>query len=127
MYVSTQRQTNVEEAKHHDDGKTQLQWILSMRGLDDVADVGDYGAKKYGQSNWRGGSAYMRYLGSCVRHVALVIRGQWLDTESNLPHLAHVVYNCLILLEWYKTGVGTDDRPTMAISKADTVKSDLPY
>ena len=99
------------KAKHFDDGKTQLQWVLSMQGLDDVANVGAYGAKKYGQSNWRGGSEYMRYLGSIIRHVARVIRGETLDRESGLPHLAHCAYNCLILLEWMKTGKGIDDRP----------------
>ncbi len=117
----------MEEAKHYDDGKTQLHWILSMQGLDDVANVGAYGAKKYGQSNWRGGSNYMRYLGSIVRHTAAVIRGQWYDPESHLPHLAHIVYNCLIVLEWSKTGVGIDDRPCVASSKIDSPNDSLPF
>jgi hypothetical protein len=98
------------EAKHFDQDKLQLQWILSMEGLDDVAKVGAYGAKKYGQSNWRGGSEYMRYLGSCIRHLSAYIRGRNLDDESGLPHLAHCAYNCLILLTWAKKGSGKDDR-----------------
>ena len=99
------------EAKHFDDNKLGLQWVLSMEGLDEVAKVGAYGAKKYGQSNWRGGSEYMRYLGSIVRHVSCYIRGESLDKESGLNHLAHAAYNCLIVLSWMKTGKGTDDRP----------------
>lgn len=99
--------------KHFDDNKPGIQWILSMQGLDDVAAVGDYGAKKYSQGNWRGGAEWMRFLGSCSRHLIKVIRGQWLDDESHLPHLAHVIYNCLILLEWHKMKRGTDDRPTI--------------
>lgn len=98
------------EAKHLDDGKTALQYILFMKGIDYVAQVGSYGAKKYGQWNYTGGSEYMRYLGSCVRHLTAYIRGVDLDEESGLPHLAHLVYNCLILMEWAHRKVGTDDR-----------------
>lgn len=101
----------MNKAKHFDDGKLQLQWLLSMSGIDEVAKVGAYGAKKYGQSNWRGGSEWMRYLGSVTRHVTCYIRGESLDSESGLPHLAHAAYNCLILLQWMKEGKGKDDRP----------------
>jgi hypothetical protein len=104
----------MEKAKHFDDEKLQLQWILSMEGLDEVAKVGAYGAKKYGQSNWRGGSEYMRYLGSCARHLSAFIRGVDLDPESGLHHLAHLAYNCLILLTWIKFKRGCDDRPSKA-------------
>lgn len=114
--------SHIEETKHLDDNKPGIQWILAMSGLDDVAAVGDYGAKKYTQGNWRHGAEYMRLFGSASRHLIKVIRGQWLDicetgclipckVHSNLPHLAHVIFNCLILLEWQKTGKGTDDRP----------------
>jgi Domain of unknown function (DUF5664) len=99
-----------KKALHYDDGKLQLQWLMSMSGIDDVARVGAYGAKKYGQSNWRGGSEWMRYFGSVVRHVSSCIRGELVDSESGLPHLAHAAYNCLILLTWMKEGKGKDDR-----------------
>jgi Domain of unknown function (DUF5664) len=99
------------KALHYDDGKLQLQWLLSMSGIDDVAKVGAYGAKKYGQSNWRGGSDWMRYCGSIIRHTSSFIRGECFDLESGLPHLAHAAYNCLILLTWGKEGKGKDDRP----------------
>ncbi len=101
------------KAKHFDEGKVSLQNILFFKGLDDVAKVGDYGAKKYGQWNLLGGSEWMRYLGSCARHLTAVVRGQWLDAESKLPHLAHLIYNALIIMEWYIMKVGTDDRPCL--------------
>lgn len=100
-------------AKHNDDGKLGLQWILSMEGFDALAKVGEYGARKYGQSNWRNGAEYMRYLGSCVRHLTSFIRGEDNDGESQLPHLAHCAYNCLILLSWTITKKGIDDRPKL--------------
>ncbi len=99
------------ETKHLDDGKLGLQWILRMQGLDDVARVGDYGAKKYDRENWAKGTSWMRFFGSMTRHLAQPLRGEWNDPESGLPHLAHLIYNALILLEWHKTGAGLDDRP----------------
>ncbi len=101
------------KAKHFDDNKLALQNILAMAGIDEVAKVGMYGASKYGQWNYRGGSEWMRYLGSVVRHVTRYVRGESLDAESGLNHLAHAAYNCLILLGWAIEGVGTDDRPCL--------------
>lgn len=117
----------MEQAKHDDKEKIPLQWILSMSGLDDVAKVGAYGAKKYGQSNWRGGSEWMRYAGSCVRHLAAFIRGESIDPESGLPHLAHCAYNCLILLSWAKEGCGKDDRPITEILVPSDILSSRIY
>ncbi len=102
----------VTQANHFDDGKIQFQWLLAMPGLAEVAKVGMYGAKKYGQNNWRGGSDFMRYIGSILRHVTQFLSGENNDVESGLPHLAHAAYNCLIILSWQITGKGTDDRPT---------------
>lgn len=97
-------------AKHFDDGKCALQYLLAMEALDDVAAVGMYGAKKYGQFNYRGGAEFLRYIGSICRHTASFARGENVDRESGLPHLAHVAYNCLIILQWVKDNKGIDDR-----------------
>lgn len=100
----------MSEASHKDEGKTALQYILAMQGLDDVAKVGMYGAQKYSQWNYMAGSSYMRFLGSCARHLTAYIRGEDVDPESGCKHLAHLIYNCLMLLEWTYRGVGKDDR-----------------
>lgn len=98
------------EAKHSDEGKIGLQYVLAMTGLNEVAKVGDFGAKKYGQWNYMSGMPWMKLLGSCSRHLASVIRGEDRDKESGLPHLAHLAYNALMLLEYYLNTKGTDDR-----------------
>ncbi len=132
------------EAKHNDIGKCNLQYILSFKGLDDVAAVGDFGAEKYDRWNYKSGASYMRFLGSCVRHIAAVIRGEDLDTcqkdcirdetkrwpcvelkHSGLRHLAHVVFDCLMLMDWLDRGVGNDDR-YKEVSQSPNDKS-LPY
>lgn len=100
----------LKEATHLDEGKVNLQYLLVFRGLDEVARVGEFGAKKYGQFNYMGGSSYMRFLGSCARHLAAFIRGEDVDKESGCSHLAHLVFDCLMVLEWMNRGVGTDDR-----------------
>ncbi len=98
------------EAGHNDQGKTGLQYILAMPGLCSVALVGDFGAKKYGQWNYKAGMPWMKLLGSCSRHLASFIRGEDLDTESGLPHLAHLVYDALILLDYQENHKELDDR-----------------
>lgn len=98
------------EAKHLDTGKTALQYVLVFKGLDEVAKVGEFGAKKYGQFNYKAGASYMRFLGSCTRHLAAFIRGEDTDAESGLSHLAHLVFDALMLLDWLERKVGTDDR-----------------
>lgn len=99
-----------KEAKHFDEGKLAIQYVLFMKGLDEVAKVGEFGAKKYGQFNYVAGSSYMRFLGSCTRHLAAFIRGEDKDSESGINHLAHLVFDALMLLEWIHRGVGKDDR-----------------
>lgn len=98
------------EAAHKDEGKIALQYVLVFKGLDDVAKVGEFGAKKYGQFNFMAGMSYMRLLGSVVRHTTAFIRGEDNDPESGLRHLAHAIYDCFMLLEFIHRKVGTDDR-----------------
>lgn len=114
------------EADHKDEGKIGLQYILAMPGLLQVAKVGDFGAKKYGQWNYRKGMPWMKLLGSCSRHLTDFILGQNTDPESGLPHLAHLCYDTLMLLEYSVEHPSLDDRytPNDKILKAN---SDLPF
>ena len=102
--------TEKKEAKHLDTGKVALQYVLVFKGLDEVAKVGEFGAKKYGQFNYKAGASYMRFLGSCTRHLASFIRGEDKDIESGFSHLAHLIFDALMLLDWIDRKVGQDDR-----------------
>jgi Domain of unknown function (DUF5664) len=117
------------EASHLDEGKVQLQHILAMPGLDQVALVGEYGFRKYGDRwNYRKGMPWSKLLGSCSRHLAAFIRGQNLDNESGLPHLAHLAYDCLMLLEYMESHNAQDDRyKTHAIGQIVIPGDILPY
>jgi hypothetical protein len=98
------------EALHKDEGKPGLQYLLAMAGLLDVAKVGDFGARKYGQWNYRKGMPWMKLAGSCSRHLMYWTLGEDNDTESKLPHLAHLIYDALMLLDYNIHHKGTDDR-----------------
>ena len=97
-------------ADHKDAGKPGLQYVLAMPGLRDVALVGDYGALKYSQFNYKAGMPWMKLLGSCSRHLIAFIQGEDSDLESGLPHLAHLAYNALMLLDYMRTHKDKDDR-----------------
>jgi Domain of unknown function (DUF5664) len=113
----------MSEAGHKDEGKIGLQYILAMSGLCSVAAVGDFGAKKYGQWNYKAGMPWMKLLGSCSRHLASFIRGEDIDPESKLPHLAHLAYDALMLLDYQENHVDKDDR----YRKIDTSTDDIPF
>lgn len=98
------------EAGHKDEGKIGLQYILAMPGLCSVAQVGDFGAKKYGQWNYKSGMPWMKLLGSCARHLTAFIKGEDRDIESGLPHMAHLAYNALMVLDYMETHNDKDDR-----------------
>lgn len=69
------------------------------RALEAVVDVGTFGANKYSRCGWlsvpdgeqRYADALMRHLLACQREVN--------DPDSGLPHLAHLAWNCLAVLE----------------------------
>lgn len=85
--------------------------LLPFDALESVSDVLTYGAKKYADRNWEKGMAWMRLVGAALRHLFAWIRGQEMDPESNLPHLAHFCCCALMLHALYLRKHGTDDRP----------------
>ena len=71
------------------------------RALQTVVDVGTYGAKKYTRRGWEHvEDAETRYLDAMMRHLlAMDVDPDGLDKETGLPHLAHVAWNALAVLE----------------------------
>ena len=71
------------------------------RALQAVVDVGTYGAKKYTRTGWVAVSdAETRYTDAMMRHLlAMDVDPDGLDKETGLPHLAHIAWNALAVLE----------------------------
>lgn len=85
--------------------------LLPIPALRHVVDVYTFGVKKYEARSWERGMAYSRVYAALLRHVTAWWTGENFDKESGLHHLAHAAWNCLALLTYEMTGLGTDDRP----------------
>lgn len=84
--------------------------------MEDCARAFDYGRKKYAAWNWARGQAWSVPIGSGIRHLLAMARGEGNDPESGLPHRGHVACNAVMLLwfvEHYKDG---DDRFAPVVS-----------
>lgn len=74
--------------------------LLPWGALGQVVDVLEYGARKYAPHGWRlVPDAERRYLAALMRHAAAYGRGEPVDPESGLSHLAHLATNALFLAE----------------------------
>ncbi len=78
----------------------------------DVSKVMAFGAAKYGVKNWRKQPIRAStYYSAMLRHlIAWYEYSENDDRESSQPHLAHVIANCMILLDAQEQGTLIDDR-----------------
>jgi len=73
--------------------------LVPWNALGDVVAVLDFGARKYGEGNWRlVPNARERYFAATQRHLVAWFGGQHADPETGLPHLAHATCCVLFLL-----------------------------
>jgi len=95
--------------KHFDEGKPRVDLIPS-HALLSIGAVFAYGAKKYGDFNWRVGMSWLKLYGSTFRHLCKWAAREELDDESGLPHLAHAAANILMLMDYQRHNIGEDNR-----------------
>ena len=92
-----------ENARAKDDKAKPMAGVLLdfSRALQTVVDVGTYGAKKYTRTGWATvPEGSQRYTDAMMRHLlAMDVDPDGLDKETGLPHLAHVAWNALAVLE----------------------------
>lgn len=96
------------EGLKFDAGKTRYD-LVPADGLDLIAQVLTFGAKKYGDRNWENGMAFGRLFGASMRHCWAWFRGEQNDPESGLPHLAHAA-TCLLMLLSFTQRASTDPK-----------------
>lgn len=83
----------------HDQGKPRYS-LIPAGALALVVDVLEYEATKYAPNGWKHvKNARERYYNAAMRHLQQWWSGEWLDSESGLPHLAHVAC-CVMFLIW---------------------------
>jgi len=72
--------------------------LLPPGPIHEVVKVLTFGAAKYGPDNWRLCTEPWRYVRAGLGHIFAHMRGEKLDEESELPHLAHAACCLLFLL-----------------------------
>lgn len=93
-----ERDCNPEGTKH-DAGKPIFGAIPPLAELE-VAKVMEFGARKYSRGNWaKVDNLQERYMDAVLRHLNAVRRGEKLDDESGLSHLAHAACCVLFMLD----------------------------
>lgn len=103
-------QLKQEPAIRYDVGKTRFE-LIPGAALQELADVYTHGTKKYADRNWEKGMSYSRIFGSIMRHCWKWFRGETVDSESGLHHMAHAAWGCLAAIHYDHYKVGNDDRP----------------
>lgn len=91
-----------------DDNKPMMT-LLSPFALEEMAKVLTFGSTKYDDNNWRKGLKYTRILSAVMRHLTAYQKGEPLDPESGLSHLAHAACGLMMLIEYEKTNTGEND------------------
>ena len=85
--------------------------LLPLTTLEDELRVWMYGKEKYAAWNWAKGMPWSVPFACLMRHMAAWQRGEELDQESGLPHLAHAMCNLRMLTLYSRTYPEGDDRP----------------
>lgn len=73
------------------------------------------GAEKYQDRNWERGYAWSLSFAAAQRHAAAWFQGEDIDAEG-FSHLAAWAWHSLNLLAMSLRGIGTDDRPRLALA-----------
>lgn len=94
-----------------DAGKVMGGLLLDFaHALELVAEVGTHGAEKYSRGGWVAvPDGQQRYLDAAMRHLLKLGKGEQDDADSGLPHLAHIAWNFLAVLDLQRRELAHDD------------------
>ena len=96
-----------QSGRKFDSGKPEY-GLVPPYALDELVKVLTVGAQKYERENWRFvPDAERRYFDALQRHVWAWKRGETLDPETGLHHLAHAAC-CLFFLYEHSVGKAKD-------------------
>jgi len=100
--------------------------LIPPWSLEQLAKVYTFGTIKYSDDNWWKGLKWrMEVFGCILRHVWRWFRGEQLDAESQIHHLAHAVWNCFALMEYERNRIGIDDRVPYLLDLMDEEERNL--
>lgn len=84
--------------------------LLEPYAMEQLAKVFSFGATKYNDNNWLKGLPWMQTIASLKRHLAAFEQGFDYDNESQLLHMAHVAWNALAIVSYYRHRPEFDNR-----------------
>jgi hypothetical protein len=84
--------------------------LVPFEALDEIVKVLMFGAQKYDRDNWRHvDNAMQRYAAAAFRHLTAYNKGELVDAETTLSHLAHAGC-CLLFMLALEKQHGKDAR-----------------
>jgi hypothetical protein len=84
--------------------------LIPVESLEELARVYAYGSSKYADHNWCRGYRWGLSFAAMMRHAWAFWRGEDLDQESGLPHMAHAAWHCFTLIWFTNHMPNKDDR-----------------
>jgi len=82
-----------------DGGKPRFD-LLSPIALTELSRVLEFGARKYADRNWENGMRWGRVFAAMMRHAWAFWRGERLDSESGMHHMACVMWGAMVLVHY---------------------------
>lgn len=97
--TASQKKPAKNDRKDH-----KLRWeLLPMAEIEDLVKVYTFGALKYAPDTWQSlPDGISRYGAAMLRHLCEFRKGNPLDSETHLPHLAHLAWNAVAILYLWK-------------------------
>ena len=93
--------------------------LLDPYAIEELSKVLTFGAQKYEAHNWKKGISASRLVAAAFRHLFAFVRGEDIDKESGLPHVAHAMCCCMFLLWMMRFRPKFDDRFTREVFEED--------
>jgi hypothetical protein len=93
--------------------------LIPVEALAKVAQLYGNGAAKYEAHNWRRGYEWSKSYAALQRHANAFWRGEDIDAEMGLPHLAAVCFHALTLMTFMDEQPQFDDRFIGPLTKSD--------
>ena len=99
----------METGYRYNEGKAE--WgLVDWEVTEDMVKVLEFGKKKYAAWNWAKGLFYVSIIESLLRHTFAILKGENNDSDSGLPHYAHIMCNAMFLGRMMKSRPDLDDR-----------------
>ncbi len=111
------------KAKRYNKGKSRVD-LISTTAIIALGHALDFGARKYGEHNYKKGQEWSKPLASLLRHTFKFMDGEDLDFDpkckkcikkcckehSGLPHCDLAMSNCMMLCDYFRNHKKYDDR-----------------